>query len=134
MRLKHVETVDFRRSELTNYNILVSKQPSLRALGKQDAILLRNAEGNQLVFLMGVYSTRVGGEGDTRYIRSEKLRLLGSTRWNSLMIGDYARQCGIRLENSMLFEDHLDELKRMVDKAAEAAKKAVLKGLRRRAA
>lgn len=123
MRLVAVETVDFRRSELTNITTLQQAHPRLRALGKNDVVLLRNLGGNQLVFIHGFYLFNVKDMAQARYLRSERLRLLNGSVWDPIKLKDYARQAGIRLENVELYE-------RVVAKLAKAIKKSLERNLK----
>lgn len=76
MRFVSVETVDFRRSELTNMLELQQRHARLRTLGKNDVVVLKNTKGNQLIFVYGFYAFSQAGMMPARYLRSEKLRLI----------------------------------------------------------
>lgn len=103
MRLRHIERVDFRKSEMTNFD-LVAKRMKLR-LKKGEAALLISNRGNQLVFVYGY------GAVDDEHVclRSERLRLTSGS-WNPLMLANYAGQVGLQLEGIRRFEDHYRSL------------------------
>lgn len=110
MRLMHIETVDFRLSEATNYILLLDRYPNLSKLGANDVVLLRSRSGDQLVFLHGFQYVSDGVKSPRIMLRSEKLRLMDKETWNPLMLSDYAEQVGIRLDGIRKFEAHLKEM------------------------
>lgn len=113
--LVHIATVDFRSSEATLFDKLCKRQPHLRNLGAEDAILFRSRSGTQLCFILGkkvVATTR----GERVYVRSERLRLEGHTPWNPFMLAEYASQCGIKLDGVLTFEQHLNRITKRVNK------------------
>ena len=50
VRLKYVDTVDFRRSETTNYRLLPADVRE--TLKEGEAVCLKSSRGDQLVFVM----------------------------------------------------------------------------------
>ncbi len=110
MRLKHVATVDFRRSELTNFEELVKKNASLKALKKDDVVLFLSRGGDQVVFVHG-FNNVEGEKGTTSiFMESVKLRMIHGSTWNPLMIANYAKKVGIHLVGLKTFEEHYREL------------------------
>lgn len=106
MRLRLVVTVDFRKSELTHLRDLQRLRPHLfdvkHGLRREDVILLVSTTGNQLVFVHNF-----DHETKPPVVRSVRLRLTTQTPWNPLMLAEYARRVGLRLEGVKAFEEHL---------------------------
>lgn len=107
LRLRLIALVDFRKSELTNFNE-VSAPAHIRATN--DCVMLVNKQGTQLVFVYGfsnVTDSREPAEGAQTHqvLHSERLRLT-SGRWNPLMLANYAQRAGIELEGIRRFEEH----------------------------
>lgn len=109
MRLRHVATVDFRRSELSNYNEIVGEHAQLAKLGKDDVILFLSKNQDQVIFVHG-FSQVHGDKGKSLYIKSVRLRMIKGATWNPLMIANYAKQVGIELKGLKTFEEHYKEL------------------------
>lgn len=105
MKLKYIETVNFRQTEQTNFEALPASVRS--KLGEGDVVLFVSKGGNQLVFVHGF----VRLEGDRRVpqildvLRSERFRMSGGT-WNPLMLKNYADEAGIKLDGLQRFEQH----------------------------
>ncbi len=93
-RLRCIETVDFRKSEHTNYLELMDKRPELKNLKQEDAVMLRSLQGGQIVILHG-FQVVSDNRGIHQVLHSERLRLLDNSGWNGLMIADYGRHVGI---------------------------------------
>lgn len=115
MNIKHVEICDFRRSELTNCVGIIHKHPRLGGLGKKDVIMLVNLTHTQVVMVMGFFTTDVYGLTQTRYLHSEKLRMLNGEKWNPWRIRDYARRMGVTITNFHLIEAALTPMKTEVE-------------------
>lgn len=111
MRLKYIAHADFRKSERTNF-LELKKLKKLPALGKEDVVLLVSLSENQCVFVYGFvsYDTECvdGRERHVEICRSERLRITGS-RWNPLMIRNYAERVGISIDGLKRFEDYYKE-------------------------
>ena len=111
MRLRFVKTVHFGKSELTNFVEVLAKHPefgksdSSARLRGDDVVLLVSQTGNQLVFLHGFDVFQ-----DKKVLRSTRLRISGGTRWNPLMLVDYAKEVGIALTGLRAYEDHVRAL------------------------
>jgi hypothetical protein len=122
MRLRHIETVHFGSSEHTNYLKLCELHPRLKALADDDVVLLQSRRGDQLVFLHGFGEVQTNGDPKLRvqYLRSEKVRLTKKNSWSPLMLANYARAVGIRLDGILTFEQHLAKLRKQIDKALKA--------------
>ncbi len=117
MNLKHIETCDFRRSEVTNFIELIQRKPALRALGKRDVVGLLNKSRTQIIWVHGFYVTNIKGMVQAKYIRSERLRMLDNEKWNPLRVEDYSRQAGFAITNFEFIDKALAPLKKQVDKA-----------------
>jgi hypothetical protein len=109
MRLRHVATVDFRRSELSNYEDVVREHAQLSKLGKDDVVLFLSRSRDQLIFVHG-FSQVEGGTGKSVFIRSVRLRMVRGASWNPLMVVNYAKQVGIQLKGLKTFEEHYKDL------------------------
>jgi hypothetical protein len=118
LRLRYIETVDFRASEHTNYLLAIRKYPYLAKLKPKDAVLLISRKRDQLIFVYG-FGITTGLRGVRRYLRSERLRLENGS-WDPLMLQNYAEEAGIFLEGIKTLEEHL--------KAAKKAMKSAVKG------
>jgi hypothetical protein len=109
MRLRHVATVDFRKSELSNYVDIVREHAQLSKLGKEDVVLFLSRGMDQVIFVHG-FSEVHGDKGKSLFIRSVRLRMIRGSTWNPLMIVNYAKQAGIQLKGLKTFEEHYKEL------------------------
>lgn len=116
MRLRYIETVSFGRSELTNFLEMLQRRPEFARgksqLGKDDVVVLVSLQGNQLIFVAGFhvieYAARPGvKKRQVHVLRSTRLRLPGGTRWNPLMLADYAKQVGIELKGLEMYEEYI---------------------------
>lgn len=132
LRLRRIATVNFVRSELTNFMGLLQEHPELRNLKAGDVVLLRSTSGDQLAFIHGFQEAWSGKKGDATkvmYLHSVRLRLLKGS-WNSLMIADYAKRVGIELEGLPTFDKHLQRILKdgfpeaPIEEIQEAVKKA----------
>jgi hypothetical protein len=112
LRLRYIDAVDFRASEMTNYMLALRKQPSLGRFKSNDAVLFLSKKRDQLIFVYGFFMTN-GEDGVRRFLRSERLRLDGGT-WDALMLQNYANDVGIRLEGIKTFEEHLKAAKKVL--------------------
>lgn len=112
MRLKYVATVTFARSELTNWNKLLEKRPEFRDMRPDDVVALVSMTGDQIAFLHG-FSTI----NDKTVLRSTRFRIVGSGKWNPLMLANYAREAGILLTGLKTFEQHMKLLLEETKKA-----------------
>lgn len=109
MRLKYIETVDFRQSEATNFKQIMAKQKL--ELAPSDVILLVNKGRDQLVFVYDVKELTVknGTKKIYEVLTSVRHRLSSGT-WNPLMIHNYAETSGLHLDGLKRFEEHYREL------------------------
>jgi len=103
MRLRLIERVDFRKSELSNY--LEHVKDKDKKLGKDDVALFISQSGNQLVFVYGFTDM----DEKKKVLRSERLRITGGT-WNPLMLQNYAERVGLHLDGLRRFEQHYRRL------------------------
>jgi hypothetical protein len=129
MRLRLVETVDFRCSEAGNF-IGVQKRYKLQ-LGPDDVVCLVASNRRQVVFMyrtremdMSKFGSR---KGTAVVFHSERLRLSRST-WEPMMLQNYANEVGIKLDGLRRFEEIYGEdapgkIVKMSDHRAKDAKK-----------
>jgi len=116
MRLKHIETVDFRSSERTTFDALCALRPHLRRMRHDDVVLLRSRRGDQLQFVWAW--DIIDG---TRVLRSQRLRLDKKTPWNPLMLADYANTIGLELAGIKTFKQHMERARTTLYSAVERA-------------
>lgn len=107
MRLKLIETVDFRKNEATNY-AEVQKKYRLD-LGRDDVICFFSIKRNQVVFVHRPISTETRSGLAATVCSSVKLRL-SRGMLDALMIQNYANEVGIHLINLPRMEEFLAEL------------------------
>lgn len=113
MRLRHMETVDFRINEAENFNAILKKYKL--QLGPDDVVLMMSQSRNQLVFMhrnkildLSKFGKR---QGEATVYHSQRLRLSNST-WDALMLQNYANKVGIQLDYLRRFEDIMAERER----------------------
>lgn len=126
MVLRDVIFVDFRRSELTNFLEISSKNPSLKNLGTKDVIAIVNTARNQIIWIRGFYLINMKGLTQAKYLRSERTRLLDGQKWNPLRIAEYARQAGFAITNFHIIDKKLAP---MVKQVKELKKKWGIRGV-----
>lgn len=115
MRLRHVATVDFRKSEATHYEDICERYPQLRKLGGNDVVLLRSSGGAQAVFVHGFDAIGETREGVKRVcLHSERARIVQGIGggWSAKMIADYAEQLGIQLEGMQTLKEEESQRQR----------------------
>lgn len=109
MRLKHVEKVSFRASEHTNWLRFARQNLEVaRSLKGSDVVCFLSQTENQLVFIHGFDAWVDEGGRTVQVLSTRRLRI--STRWNPLMLANYARQVGLELEGLKRFEDFYKSL------------------------
>lgn len=118
MRLRFVQTCSFVRNELTNFMEVLAKHPEfsrdgIAKLKRDDVVLLISKMGNQLVFLHGFDFIERSGKKQHTVLRSLKLRLSGRGTWDPLMLSEYAKDVGIKLDGIKAFEDHVRKEQRV---------------------
>jgi hypothetical protein len=114
MRLKLIAQVDFRKNEHTNYleQALAKQGKKSRkkfALKPGEVVCLVSSSGNQIVFVYNPGSVTDGHADfsvERKVLHSERLRLTSGGRWNPMMLANYAREVGIKLEGIKSFEEH----------------------------
>lgn len=105
MRLRYVETVDFRKSELTSWLEIAKRRPELaRKLKSGDVVTLASMSGDQLVFLHGFL------EIDGKQVLSSTRLRLRNGRWNPLMLANYAKEVGLPLAGLKTYEEHVERI------------------------
>jgi hypothetical protein len=109
MRLRYIETVDFRQSEATNFAEIMRKRKL--HLGPDDVVLLVNKGRDQLVFVYDIKELVIknGVRKEYTVLTSVRHRLDHGT-WNPLMIRNYAEISGLKLDGLRRFEEHYQHL------------------------
>jgi hypothetical protein len=108
MRLRYVQTVHFGKSELTNWLEILLKKPEFGSakskahLRKDDVVLLVSKTGDQLVFLHGFDLFE-----EQKILRSTRLRIAGGDKWNPLMLVNYAKSVGLKIDGLKTYEEHV---------------------------
>lgn len=102
VRLRYVDTADFRKSEATNYrNLPAEVRDSLR---DGEAVCFKSQAGDQIVF---VVKPRAVGREASEVVCSVRLRLPSNRTWNPLMLAEYAASAGLELVGIKRLQDHL---------------------------
>ncbi len=115
IRLKAIKfDVDFRKSELTNYDSFRRSKLWPGELGTNEAFLFVSRGGNQLVWVLNVSSVEAThadkrGYLDRRMIDSRRWRIEGGTSWNPMMLQNYANEVGLELIGFKRFETVYEE-------------------------
>lgn len=112
MRLRFVFECHFGKSELTNWLSVLVKHPEFAnpeskfRLKSDDVVLLVAKSGNQLIFIHG-FEVFEHESYERKVLRSTRFRVAGGSRWNPLMLANYAKSAGIPLTGLAEFEDHI---------------------------
>lgn len=110
IRLKGIRFgMDFRKSELTNYDAFRKSKSFPGDLGKNEAYLFVSKGQNQLVWILNLIEIETERK-DRRMIDSRRWRLEGGT-WNPLLLQNYANEAGIELIGIRRFEEIYEEQK-----------------------
>lgn len=100
MRLREIVTASFCFSEATNYSRYVTYK-----LGPGDVVCLVSMTGNQLAFVYRPIDVLSKDHGwNQEVLRSVRLRLSRGT-WNPLMLTEYARRVGLKLDGLKRFAE-----------------------------
>jgi hypothetical protein len=95
--------VDFRSSEISNYDFLVKKKHFPGPPAKRDVYLMVSKSGNQLIWVLNVGS--VGKNGDQRDIVDTRRWRLRRGSWNPHLLENYANAVGLSLVGFKRFEE-----------------------------
>jgi len=111
MRLRHIVSVSFNKSELTNYKEFLLQNPGASTVLKgNDVILLISKSRDQLVFVYGFDAL-----DKNQILFTSRMRILtakgGKGVWNPLMLKNYAEEQGIDLEGLKKFEEYYAQLR-----------------------
>lgn len=121
LRLRRIFTVNFNRSPLTNILLLSKKHKELKELGAHDVVCLRSMGGDQCTFVHG-FQGGVDKDGSAytcllwhsmRLIDLDKVssgRAGGRRQWNDLMLADYAKKAGIKLDGLKTWREYYADL------------------------
>lgn len=108
IKLKQIETVDFRKNERTCWLDFISKNKKF-TLTSNEALLFISKSMNQLCFVYGVDNlTNADGTNGLEVIASLKFRISRGT-WSPLRLGEYANQVGLELQGIKSFVEHYEE-------------------------
>lgn len=106
LRLRYVDVVDFRQSELTNFDAFRAKNRELCASFKaDDVVLFMNSARTQLVFVYGFRRIKLATELDI--LPSRRLRLRNGA-WSPKLLVEYAKLAGIELQGLKSFEERYE--------------------------
>lgn len=122
LRLRRIFTVNFSRSPLTNFLLLVRKHRELKELGPHDVVCLRSMGGDQCAFVHGFQGQIDEGGKPYACLAWHGMRLVdldkndptapssARRQWNDLMLADYAKKAGIKLENLKTWREYYADL------------------------
>jgi hypothetical protein len=111
VKLKAIKfDTDFRKSELTNYDIFKRSRSFPGELESNEVFLFISKGGNQLVWILNVDRVDVGhadrkGYVDRRLIDTRRWRIEGSSSWNPEMLADYAAEVDLDLVGFKRFRE-----------------------------
>ena len=109
MRLRHVQQGDFRKSELTNFELIRTIIPHIaNTLTADDVILFVSQSGKMLLFVWGFRQFTHAGFTHTT-LPSAKLRLTGGSKWDPDMLAAYAASAGITISNFHLMRRYYQQ-------------------------
>ena len=118
MRLKYIERVDFRKSELTNLREQISKRKWI--LGPNEVALFISQKGDQVIFVYGFRKFEdLSGASENaplkqrEVLRSERFRLTKNGTWHPLTLRNSINAWGINLVGIKLFEAYYEHLSSM---------------------
>ena len=108
LRLKLIVEADFRKSEETNF-LELKKTGKLPKLRKGEGVLFISKSKNQLVFVEQIeemeVDTSYGKRVKARICSSQRFRIRG-TKWNPLMLQNYAEHAGFKIPGIRRFETY----------------------------
>ena len=105
IRLKGIQQdVDFRQSELTNYEAFRKSKRFSGDPKKGEAYLFVSTSGNQLVWVLKYEADVTVFRTQRRRIESLRFRISGG-HWNPMMLANYADEVGIELVGIKRFEE-----------------------------
>lgn len=111
LRLKAFAHVDFRKSELTNFDAF-AKTKYGSTMKKGEGVLFVSKSEDQYVFVEPAEEfIGVNGKGKkvrVRVLSSQRFRIRGS-KWSPLMLSTYAEKAGIRIDGIKRFEYYFKE-------------------------
>jgi len=106
LRLKLIVHADFRKSEETNF-LELQRAGKLPKLKRGDGVLLISKKEDQLVFVEKIDEFKVdtaqGKRVTARVVASQRFRIRG-TKWNPLMLQNYAERAGFKIPGIKRFE------------------------------
>jgi hypothetical protein len=109
MRLKFVQKVSFRSSEQSNWLAFTRSHRDVAAtLREGDAICFLSQGEDQIVFVHGFDAWEDEAGKTVQVLATSRLRI--STKWDPLMLANYAEKVGLRLDGLKRFEDYFKEL------------------------
>lgn len=99
--------VDFRSSEMANYDHLVKKKHFPGNPGRREVYLMVSRSGNQMVWVLNVGA--FGKNGDQREVVDTRRWRLRRGTWSPHMLENYANAIGLSLVGFKRFEQSYAE-------------------------
>lgn len=99
--------VDFRSSEMSNYDHLVKKKHFAGPPGKREVYLMVSKSGDQLLWILNVNT--IGRNGNGREVFDTRRWRLRRGSWAPYMLENYANAVGLSLVGFKRFEDSYAE-------------------------
>lgn len=99
--------VDFRSSEVSNYDYLVKKKHFPGPPGRHEVYLMVSRSGDQLIWLLQV--GQIGKNGNGRGVVDSRRWRLRKGTWSPHLLENYANEVGISLVGFKRFEDAFAE-------------------------
>lgn len=121
VRLRYIQMdTDFRKSEYTQLMELREERPKMvDGLRGSDVVCFVSRQRNQVVFVRATRMVANGRGGEVAVVASVRWRIPSGGTWHPLMLANYARACGMRLDGVPLFEEHF---KRILERSVERLK------------
>lgn len=123
VKLKGVKQgVDFRQSDLTNYDQFKRSRSFPGELGSNEVYLFISRSENQIVWIYNVstmepFTTRKATQSK-RIIDSRRWRIEGASRWNFYMLAEYANMVGLHLIGIPTLREYFERKKAIKQMAA----------------
>ena len=104
VRIRRIEVADFRKNPLQIFSAILKKDPSLREMRKNDAILLRSRSGTQLALCFPSLFVE-GRRGSKKVAHVQKFMIQGFSTFSALMISELGLSLGYKFEGLKTFDD-----------------------------
>jgi hypothetical protein len=111
VRLKGIRFgVDFRKSDLTNYDEFKRSRQFPGELSSNEVYLFVSKSQNQLIWIQHI--STLEEYTSKRIIDTRRWRIDGSHRWNFYMLAEYASQVSLNLIGIPTLKEHFERLRR----------------------